>query len=156
MAVHIIREVCGGIQLIHFFFLETHRCGVIIMVMHCWWECMLGQAFALGSNLATSCKVENPRALRLKSQPQRNSHTLGDMYETVNCNIICNVKDSNQPKFPFAGEQVNRPCYVHLLEQNTGGKRNELALSISKWMKPKGIWKKQVVEIYVKYGISQV
>lgn len=81
---------------------------------------------------------------------------MGTCTRLLTATLFVNVKDSNKPEFPFAGEQVNRPCYVHLLEQNAGGKRNELALSISKWMNPKGIWKKQVVEIYVKYGISQV
>lgn len=42
--VHTLRQICGGIQLIHFF-LETPRCGVIIMVMYCWWKFAFGRAF---------------------------------------------------------------------------------------------------------------
>lgn len=61
----------------------------------------------LGSNWAASCKVEDAQGSLTR---------LGTCTRLLTATLFVNVRDSNEPQFPFAGEQVNRPCYVHLLE----------------------------------------
>lgn len=81
----------------------------------------------LGSNWAASCKVEDAQG----------SHTLGDTYETANCNIICKCQ-----RFKWASISISRRAGKQtLLCSFTGVEYRR--------------WKKWTSTIYIKMDESQ-
>lgn len=111
--------------------------------MYRWWECILGQAFG-GAIWQHFAKLKMDILYDQSPSCRGSLAHLGDMYKTVSCNIICKCERFKSAYISIYRRTGKQPLLCSFIGVEYGRGKNELALSISKWMNPKGIWENKL------------